>query len=166
MLTQGDITEMNIDAIVNAANNSLLGGGGVDGAIHKAAGEELYVACIALNGCKTGNAKITEGFKLLAKYIIHTVGPVWRGGNHQEAFLLSSCYKSSLEIAHNKNIKTIAFPNISTGVYGYPKKLAAEIAINTTKEFLQQNKKTSLTEIYFVCFDNENYEIYKSFLDA
>ncbi len=151
-------------AIVNAANNTLLGGGGVDGAIHRAAGKGLKKACRPLNGCKTGDAKITPGFKLPAKYVIHAVGPVWRGGHNLEPTLLASCYTRSLELALENNIQTIAFPNISTGIYGYPKEKAAQVAINAVKDFLKNHPENLLKEIYFVCFDNKNYQIYKELI--
>lgn len=155
---QGDITKLNVDVIVNAANKSLLGGGGVDGAIHKAAGKQLLAACKKLNGCETGNAKITEGFLLPSKFVIHTVGPIYNGGKSGEAQKLASCYIRSLELAIEYNLKTIAFPNISTGVYGYPKEEAANIAIQAVKIFLQ---KTNLIDLIIFCvFDNENFKIY------
>jgi O-acetyl-ADP-ribose deacetylase (regulator of RNase III) len=157
-LFKGDITTLKVDAIVNAANTSLLGGGGVDGAIHRAAGSELLSECRTLNGCNTGDAKITKGYNLKAKYVIHTVGPVWRGGNDNEDELLESCYRRSLEVAVENQIKSIAFPNISTGVYGFPKNRAAEIAINAVKLFM--NKPTSLERIIFAVFDQENYQLY------
>lgn len=163
-LVQGDITTMNVDAIVNAANRSLLGGGGVDGAIHRAAGPELLAECEILNGCKTGEAKITKGYRLSAKFVIHTVGPVYRDGMANESELLASCYRSSLKLAIDNKIKTIAFPNISTGVYRFPKIMAAGIAIRTTKDFLKNNKK--IDKVYFVCYDEENYSIYKEKLAA
>ena len=157
-----DITKLKIDAIVNAANSRLLGGGGVDGAIHRAAGPELLEECKTLNGCPTGEAKVTEGYKLPAKYVIHTVGPVWKGGNNKEAVLLENCYRNSLLLAQTHNCDTIAFPNISTGIYGYPKQEAAEIAIRTVKDFLKTEK--ILTQIYFVCFDDINFSIYSEIL--
>ena len=159
---QGDITQQSVDAIVNAANNSLLGGGGVDGAIHQAAGLELLAECRLLNGCETGEAKITKGYKLLAKWVIHTVGPIWRGGNHREKELLASCYRRSLEIAAEKEIKTIAFPAISAGVYGFPLELATPIAIRTVKEFLQ--KSSSIEQVIFVCFNSKSFEYYRQLL--
>jgi len=162
-LIQDDITKLEVDAIVNAANKSLLGGGGVDGAIHSAAGSELLEECKTLNGCETGEAKITKGYRLPSKFVIHTVGPVWHGGQSNESELLTNCYKNSLKLALENNIKTIAFPNISTGVYGFPKDKAAEIAIKTVTGFLNQNNNR-IEKVYFVCFDNENYSLYKELL--
>ncbi|MBU1368193.1 MAG: O-acetyl-ADP-ribose deacetylase [Bacteroidetes bacterium] len=159
---QGDITKQQVDAIVNAANKSLLGGGGVDGAIHQAAGPELLEACRLLNGCETGNAKITAGFRLPAKFVIHAVGPVWKGGNQHEAELLQSTYKSSFMLAEAKKCSTIAFPNISTGIYGFPKLKAAEIVVSFAKNYAKN--LTHLKHILFVCFDSENYKIYKDLL--
>ena len=162
-LHKGDITELNVDAIVNAANRTLLGGGGVDGAIHRAAGKELLKECKTLNGCETGNSKITQGYKLNAKHIIHTVGPVWKGGSSNEKELLKSCYTTSLKLAVENNIKTIAFPNISTGIYGFPKEKAAKIAINTVKEFIENNE--NIKEVIFVVFEYVNYELYNKLLE-
>jgi O-acetyl-ADP-ribose deacetylase (regulator of RNase III) len=162
-LFKGDITTLDVDVIVNAANNSLLGGGGVDRAIHKAAGPELYTECLGLDGCKTGEAKITKGYNLKARHIIHTVGPVWRGGQHDETDLLASCYQASFALAKANKLKTIAFPGISTGMYGFPKDLAALIAVNETKRFLKNN--TSPEKVVFVAFDDENYKIYRKLLD-
>lgn len=160
---QADITGLNVDAIVNAANNSLLGGGGVDGAIHRAAGPELLKACKLLNGCETGEAKITQGFLLPAKYIIHTVGPVYQNQSETESEkLLAKAYESSLLLALNYQLHSIAFPNISTGVYGYPKKTAAKIAIETCRKFSDNNSQ--LDELIFCCFDEENYRIYLELL--
>jgi O-acetyl-ADP-ribose deacetylase (regulator of RNase III) len=161
-LIQGDITKLEVDVIVNAANRSLLGGGGVDGAIHRAAGPELLEACKTLNGCDTGDAKITKGYQLPSAYVIHTVGPVWSGGNRNENELLRSCYQSSLELAREYKLNTIAFPNISTGVYHFPKEKAAEIAISAVKDFMDRNAVP--TKVYFVCFDNENYSLYAKML--
>ena len=158
-----DITELKVDAIVNAANSRLAGGGGVDGAIHKAAGPQLHEACMKLNGCPTGSSKITDGFNLPSKYIIHTVGPVWRGGNSGESGLLRGCYTSALLLANDFNISTIAFPNISTGIYGYPKDQAAAIAIEAVSDFLK--KENNIEVVYFVCFDDANFKIYSEILD-
>ncbi|MGB4293211.1 MAG: O-acetyl-ADP-ribose deacetylase [Bacteroidales bacterium] len=161
-VVKGDITKMDVDAIVNAANRSLLGGGGVDGAIHRAAGPGLLEECKKLNGCETGQAKITAGYNLKAKYVIHTVGPIWRGGITDEPELLASCYQQSLALAKKYKIKTIAFPGISTGVYGFPKDLAALIAVTETKRFILTNKIPE--KIIFVAFDDENFKIYKKLL--
>jgi O-acetyl-ADP-ribose deacetylase (regulator of RNase III) len=161
-LIKGDITVLEVDAIVNAANNSLLGGGGVDGAIHSAAGPELLNECESLNGCETGQSKITYGYCLKAKHIIHTVGPVWRGGYSDEDKLLASCYQTSLSIAKEKRIKTVAFPGISTGIYGFPKDLAAMIAVTETKRFLDKNNFPE--KVIFVTFCEDNYETYRKLL--
>lgn len=160
---KGDITTFKVDAIVNAANSSLLGGGGVDGAIHRAAGPDLLKECRTLNGCPTGQAKITKGYKLNAKFVIHTVGPVWRGGSNNEDELLANCYKNSLNLAEENNIKTIAFPSISTGVYSFPFERACKIAIKTVKEFLENN--TSIEKVIFVCFSESDFEVYKNKLN-
>lgn len=162
-LVQGDITRMETDAIVNAANTTLLGGGGVDGAIHRAAGPELLEACRKLNGCPTGEARITSGFRLPAKWVIHTPGPVWHGGVSGEKELLASCYRNSLQLAAEYKCKSIAFPNISTGVYRFPKELAAKIAIETVSDFL--NNSATPEQVFFVCFDQENYSIYDRLLN-
>jgi O-acetyl-ADP-ribose deacetylase len=162
-LVNGDITTLDVDAIVNAANKSLLGGGGVDGAIHNAAGPDLLTECKTLNGCETGQSKITDGYLLKAKHIIHTVGPVWFGGYRDEPSLLASCYNSSLTLAKEKKIKTVAFPGISTGAYGFPKDLAAVIAINETKRFL--NKNIYPEKVIFVTFGDDSYETYRKLLD-
>jgi len=161
-LIKGDITTLNVDAIVNAANSSLLGGGGVDGAIHRAAGKELLTECRLLNGCKTGDAKITKGYSLPARYVIHTVGPIWNDGLHQEPLLLASCYIKSLELAVKHGIKTIAFPNISTGVYRFPKNKAANIAIETVINFLK--KDSSIIKVIFCAFEEENYQLYENLI--
>ena len=162
-LVKGDITTLDVDAIVNAANKSLLGGGGVDGAIHDAAGPDLLTECKILNGCETGQSKITDGYRLKAKHVIHTVGPVWFGGYRDEPSLLASCYNSSLTLAKEKKIKTVAFPGISTGAYGFPKDLAAVIAINETKRFL--NKNSYPEKVIFVTFGDDSYETYRKLLD-
>jgi len=162
-IIRGDITLLKVDAIVNAANRSLLGGGGVDGAIHRASGSELLKVCELLNGCNTGAAKITPGFRLPAGYVIHTVGPVWQDGKHREKELLSSCYHQSLKLAVENNISTIAFPNISTGVYGFPKSEAAIIALETVQQFLRNNPE--MERVIFCCFDKENYNIYNKLLN-
>lgn len=162
----GDITSLEADVIVNAANNSLMGGGGVDGAIHRVGGPQILEQCMAIRkrqgGCPTGEAVITTGGNLKAKFVIHTVGPVWTGNNEDEEKLLASAYRSSLELAVANAVKTIAFPNISTGVYGFPKKRAAEIAVHEVTDFL--NKDESLQQVIFCCFDEENFKIYMELL--
>ncbi len=163
ILLQDDITKLPVDAIVNAANSSLLGGGGVDGAIHRSAGKQLLEECKTLFGCNTGDAKITKGYQLPAKYVIHTVGPVWNDGKYNEDNLLTSCYQKSLELALLHNIKTIAFPNISTGVYHFPKNRAAIIATHTVKTFIKAHPH-AFQQIYFVTFDEENYSLYQKLL--
>ncbi|UCH63058.1 MAG: O-acetyl-ADP-ribose deacetylase [Fidelibacterota bacterium] len=159
-LVQGDITIQQVDAIVNAANERLLGGGGVDGAIHRAAGPQLLVECRTLGGCPTGEARITKGYRLPALFVIHTVGPVWRGGNKSEPELLASCYHSSLRLAVDNGVKTVAFPSISTGVYGFPIELAAPIAVGTVQDFLAD--ETAVEEVRFVCFSSEDYAVYQN----
>jgi O-acetyl-ADP-ribose deacetylase (regulator of RNase III) len=163
-LLKGDITKIKADAIVNAANNSLLGGGGVDGAIHRTAGPLLLEFTKKLGGCPTGKAKISPGFNLPAKYIIHTVGPIWQGGYNKEEELLHSAYYESMQIASKNKIKTIAFPNISTGVYNFPKEKAAKIALSAIDDFL--SKHSEIEKVYFVTFDNENYKIYHKLLSS
>ncbi|PKL45181.1 MAG: O-acetyl-ADP-ribose deacetylase [Candidatus Riflebacteria bacterium HGW-Riflebacteria-1] len=157
-----DITTLATDAIVNAANSTLLGGGGVDGAIHRAAGPELLQECRELNGCQTGDAKITRGYRLKARHVIHTVGPVWHGGNSNEAALLAACYRRSLEQAVAHGLTSIAFSGISTGVYGYPQKAAAEIAVNTVRAFIASN--SSLKEVIFCCFSESALRLYEQLL--
>lgn len=168
-LIQGDITDVDADAIVNAANSSLMGGGGVDGAIHRAAGHALLEECMRIvksrrpeSPCPAGEAVITGAGKLKAKYVIHTVGPVWRGGSHGEAELLASCYRKSLLLAEEKGIKSVAFPNISTGVYGYPKEKAANAAVSAIREILPRTP--GINRVIFVCFDRENYSLYQNLL--
>lgn len=159
-VVQGDITRQDVNAIVNAANESLLGGGGVDGAIHRAAGPQLLQECRKLGGCQTGQAKITQGYNLLAKWVIHTVGPIWHGGQHQEDELLAQCYRSSLALAVQHSIHTIAFPAISTGVYGFPLARATQIAVTEVKNFLAQN--SSIKQVRFVCFGESAYTCYRN----
>lgn len=158
IVLEGDITKLQVDAIVNAANSSLLGGGGVDGAIHRAAGPELLAECRTLGGCNTGEAKITKGYKLPAKWVIHTVGPVWQGGSHGEDELLASCYRSSFAFVPQYGIKTIAFPAISTGVYGFPLERATRIAVREMLDALV--KYPTLEKVYAVCFGEQAYQIY------
>jgi len=159
-----DITKLAVDAIVNAANSSLLGGGGVDGAIHRAAGPDLVHECRLLGGCNTGDAKLTKGHRLLAKYVIHTVGPVWRGGDYDEPVLLASCYRRSMEVAAANRIETLAFPSISTGIYGYPIELAAEVAVDTVR--LALNQFPAFREIVFACFSSSDLAVYERILQG
>jgi O-acetyl-ADP-ribose deacetylase (regulator of RNase III) len=159
----GDITQQKVDAIVNAANTTLLGGGGVDGAIHRAAGPRLLEECRTLNGCKTGEAKITKAYNLSAKFVIHTVGPIWNGGQHNEDELLRNCYKNSLELASDNQIRSIAFPAISTGVYRFPLERATNIAINEVKSFLERSD--FIAKVIFCCFDEKTYQAYKKILN-
>lgn len=161
-IINGDITKLAVDAIVNAANTSLLGGGGVDGAIHRAAGPQLLAECRTLNGCKTGEAKITKGYNLHAQYVIHTAGPVWHGGVRNEPELLKNCYINSLKLALQNNVKTIAFPSISAGVYGYPINLASKIAITAVSDVLES--ETIIEKVIFVCFGRDDYSIYQKAL--
>ena len=159
-IVQGDITRLAVDAIVNAANTTLLGGGGVDGAIHRAAGPELLAECRTLGGCPTGEAKITSGYRLPARWVIHTVGPVWRGGASGEAELLAGCYRASLAIARDRVLQSIAFPAISTGIYGYPLEAATRIAVTEVREFLARHEFPR--EVSFVCFGEEALEAYRA----
>jgi O-acetyl-ADP-ribose deacetylase (regulator of RNase III) len=161
-IIRGDITKLDVDAIVNAANTTLLGGGGVDGAIHRAAGPELLGECRTLGGCQPGEAKITRGYRLPARFVIHTVGPIWRGGKHHEPETLANCYRSALQIAAENGIKTIAFPAISCGAYGYPIPDAAQIAIKTTQNFLTTEDK--IDKVTFVLWDEHTYEAYRQLL--
>lgn len=167
-LLKGDITRLRVDAIVNAAKNSLMGGGGVDGAVHKAGGSEILRECEEIvkrqGGCPTGEAVITTAGNMPSKYVIHTVGPVWKGGYENEKQLLSNCYKNSLNIAVQNGIKSIAFPNISTGIYKFPKKEAGIIAVESVIEFLKND--SSIENVIFACFGDENYEIYKNLIEA
>ena len=160
-IVRNDITKMSVDAVVNAANETLLGGGGVDGAIHYAAGRELLAECKTLGGCKTGKAKITGGYNLPAKYVIHTVGPVYRDGKHGEKDLLESCYRESLALAKENDCETVAFPLISSGIYGYPKDEACKIAINTVKQYSNKN-----IEVKFVCYGELDYKLYMNYLNG
>ena len=165
-VTLGDITKIKSDAIVNAANSSLLGGGGVDGAIHRAGGPAILEACKAIRAtkgeCPAGEAVITTAGNLPAKYVIHTVGPVWHGGNNGEPELLANCYKNSLRLADEHKLTTIAFPNISTGVYSYPKSKAATIAVQAVKLYFEENTSSTIDQVLFVCFDEENYKLYQT----
>ena len=162
-VVEGDITEQEVDAIVNAANSTLLGGGGVDGAIHRAAGPQLLAECRNLGGCDTGEAKITKGYDLPAKYVIHTVGPVWNGGNRGEDTLLANCYRNSLELALKHGVKTIAFPAISTGVYRFPLKRATKIAVGEVTEFLKSHPQ--IQRVVFVSFGRDAYDAYRAELN-
>jgi len=162
VVVEGDITEQNVDAIVNAANTSLLGGGGVDGAIHRAAGPELLAECRTLQGCPTGDAKLTRGYRLPARWVIHTVGPVWRGGKNSEDELLANCYRRSLDLATKTGIHTLAFPAISTGIYGFPLERATRIAVREVRAFLENN--ACVEKILFVCFDRHTRDCYQRVL--
>ena len=161
-IVRGDITTMDVDAIVNAANSTLLGGGGVDGAIHRAAGPELLAECRTLGGCQPGEAKLTRGYRLPARFVIHTVGPVWTGGNRDEAQTLANCYRNSLQLAVENGIKTIAFPAISCGAYRYPIRQAAQIALETTKDFLSSSDK--IDKVFLVLWSKEIYDAYRESL--
>lgn len=159
-VTQGDITQQRVDAIVNAANSSLLGGGGVDGAIHRAAGPALLAACRKIGGCPTGEARITPGFNLPARFVIHTVGPIWRGGDRNEDELLAACYRNSLALAVQNGVRTIAFPSISTGAYGFPMERAARIAVREIRNFLKT--APDIERVVLVCFGRPAYELYSA----
>ena len=161
-IVKADITTLNVDAIVNAANRTLLGGGGVDGAIHRAAGKELLEECRTLGGCPTGEAKITGGYRLKARHVIHTVGPIYADGNHGEPELLAACYRNSLKVAEENCLKTIAFPSISTGAYGYPIERAAPIALREIRAFLSMHP--DFQKVYVVCFSLSDYELYRKLL--
>ena len=161
-ILRGDITKLDVDAIVNAANTTLLGGGGVDGAIHRAAGPELLAECRTLGGCRPGEAKITRGYRLPARFVIHTVGPVWRGGKHGEPETLANCYRNSLQLALKNEIKTLAFPAISCGAYGYPIEEAAQIALETTREFLAMSDE--IQKVIFVVWGEDVYDAYRQIL--
>ena len=163
-LVEGDITQQVVDVIVNAANTTLLGGGGVDGAIHRAAGPALLEECRTLGGCPTGEAKMTKGYRLSAKWIIHTVGPVWRGGTHEEDELLASCYRNSLALAAKHRLRTIAFPSISAGAYGFPMDRAARLAVTEIRKFLEQNDLPE--KVLLVCFGKDAFEVYSQALKA
>jgi O-acetyl-ADP-ribose deacetylase (regulator of RNase III) len=162
-VVRGDITQLTVDAIVNAANTSLLGGDGVDGAIHRAAGQELLRACEKLHGCATGSAKATSGFHLPAKWVFHAVGPVWSGGSHSEADLLAGCYRRCMELAREHEAKSVAFPAISTGIYQFPRQQAAEIAVRTVREHLETSE---VDRVFFCCFDEATADIYEKILPA
>lgn len=162
VVVEGDITEQKVDAIVNAANTSLLGGGGVDGAIHRAAGPELLAECRTLHGCPTGDAKLTRGYRLPARWVIHTVGPVWRGGHDFEDELLANCYRRSLELAVQNGVRSVAFPAISTGIYGFPLERATRIAVREGRAFLEKNP--ALEQVLFVCFDRHTRDCYQRVL--
>ena len=159
---KGDITQLAVDAIVNAANTSLLGGGGVDGAIHRKAGPDLLAECRTLNGCATGDARITSGYRLPARHVIHAVGPVWHGARGREAELLAGCYRRALEIAEEHGLSSIAFPAISTGIYGYPKEEAARVAVGTVRDTL--SRTPGITRVIFCCFDEETAAVYRALL--
>ncbi len=163
-VVEGDITTQHVDAIVNAANSTLLGGGGVDGAIHRAAGPELLAECRSLEGCATGEAKITKGYKLPAKFVIHTVGPVWHGGHHGEEELLASCYRSCFALVEQHGVRSVAFPSISTGAYGFPMDRAAGIAVRETRAFLENN--SSVEKVVLVCFGQDAFDLYSKTVSA